>query len=182
MIAKSLYNLTNHRNGFFKSEKQAAFLLSQRTDGNDVVTNSKYWKSFVETTFTLDEKGVTMIKVKKTIKWVRDEKITPDMADQMEAEGRAKKEARKEKELQRELLIKKRNKIEKRIKRIEAFKSGKTSSIVQEWMDSFPVEERGSEKATRFLKREYNYYQGRYDKCRDKLVTALAIINTLINE
>ena len=67
MVAKnidmvlSLSNLLKTNKGFFKSEKQATFLLSQ-VSGNEVVNNFTTYKNIARDHYHLDEKGVCKIE------------------------------------------------------------------------------------------------------------------------
>ncbi len=66
-IAASFASLVKYNGGFFKSDKQAAFLLSQCIDGAFIAFNTVY-KNTSKTWYLCDEKGVYLVQKENTIK------------------------------------------------------------------------------------------------------------------
>jgi len=74
-LAQSFASLVKTNNGFFKTEKQAKFLLSQATDGSYMSCGNVWGNSF-NMEYFVDAKGVTKVtkysKAKGTlVKWTR---------------------------------------------------------------------------------------------------------------
>ena len=86
-LAASFRSLTKNNNGFFKSQKQADFLISQTDDNREfAVSESVYGKSYLDV-FHVDEKGVTSVtrttKGSDKVIWQRD--ISVSFEDAMKA-------------------------------------------------------------------------------------------------
>jgi hypothetical protein len=90
--SKSLFSLTKHNNGYFKSEKQAKYLLDMCQESNVFVSAGEcYGNSYIQS-FIMDEKGVVEIrkstKKAETITWSRNPDHHEFLEQQAEIERR----------------------------------------------------------------------------------------------
>lgn len=130
-VAISFASLVKNNNGFFKSEKQAAFLLSQCQDGMTFITSGDVYGNAFSLNYNCDSQGVVTVEKylnKKGEIQLIFQRVVQGEVNQVEDAKKAKEIKR----LNREIKV-----LEKKIKeRMQAFESGQYVGMESLFHDS----------------------------------------------